>query len=298
LPWLEHLYRLFLDPYLGKHNLTVDDEFWIFLSFGIFSLLLYFKGVNVWVPAFFLMGAAIVLILRNNSYIRRRIFPTESEKIENFLNNIDTKDLNDILRFIKDYQLDTNQIIKFLQFKPQNYDIYLFIHKYQPIRSELIDYIVTQNLVNFMGEDLFCKYLLSSIDHISKEKYNYIKSQFTNEKVAKTLNLCYPFYLDHDHRVFKFFSNILIRFRNSINYGSFKLGILFLSFLIVMFAVSKDPSLLVMNQPPAGINPSEQILSNILGVIMASFILAIIFLYAIKQIFKLFRGIIYIISPV
>jgi len=297
LPWLEHLYKLFLDPFIKTHNLIIDDEFWFFLSFSIFSGILYFTKVNIWVPLGFFVGAIIVLILHNSKYIRRRIFPKEAEKIDDFLNNLKFKTQDELIIFIKSYQLETNQILKIIEYKKNNYDIYLFIRKYQLINSELLEYFISNELYKVMGPELFSQFIILSLDHISKKNYDLLRKSTNNKDIIKSLNLCYPFYLKN-HPTFKFFANIFIKIRTSINYEGLKFGILILSLVIMIFIASKDPSLLRIVPSSSKMALLTQITGNIFAFIMSVGILTLIFLLIIKGVLRLFRFIVCLFAPV
>lgn len=296
LPWLEYLYKLFLDPFIKKHNLILDDEFWILLSFTIFSGILYFTKVSVWVPISFFIGTVMILLLHNSSYIRRKVFPKESEKIDDFINKLSNKSLDDILVFIKNYQLDTAQLIKIIDHQKNNHDIYLFIIKYQSIRSEFLEYLIQNKLYETIEVDLFSKYLVHSINHISKDNYTSLKNSIDDNKIRKTLNLCYPFYLKK-HSIFKFFANSVIKFRNAINYGGVKLGVFLISLFTMLTAVSKDPSILRMTQPISKMDLLNQIMGNIFAFVMTAGILTILILILIKYILRTYRYFIYIFAP-
>lgn len=295
LPWLNHLYKLFLDRIIEKHNLKIDKEFWFFLSLGVFSLIIYFTGINIWVPLGLFFGALLILLLHNNSYIRKKLFPRQSEEIEDFLSNIKSKSNDDILNFIKNYPLETNQIIQIIQIKKDKYDIYLFIDKYQSIKSELLEYMIEEKIQDIMGEDLFCKFLLHSKEHISKNKYELLLKSKNDKKILKTINLCYPFYLKK-HQVFKFFANLIIKVRNSFNYGTTKFIIFLASMIIVLLSIKKDPSVLTI-KTQSTLPLITQLINNVLAFLIISSIITIIINYVISLLLRLFRYITYLSAP-
>lgn len=296
LPWLEYLYKLFLDPFINKHNLILDDEFWILLSFTIFSGILYFTKVSILIPISFFVGTFLIFLLNNSSYIRRKVFPKESEKIDDFINKLLNKSIDDILIFIKSYQLDTEQIIKIIEFKNDNYDIYLFILKYQLIQSELIEYLIKNKLYEIIEVDLFSKYILYSLNHISKDNYISLKNLTKDNKIKKILNLCYPFYLKK-YSIFRFFANLVIKFRNAINYGGLKLGVFFVSLFITIIIIVNDPSMLQIHSTVPNVNLLNQIMGNVFAIMMVVAIFGLIILTIVKFIFRIYRFVIYLFAP-
>ena len=266
------------------------------MSFGVFSAILYFTGVNKWVPLGFLIGSLVVLTLHNSSYIRRKIFPKQSEEIDEFLDDLSNKSLDEILTFIKKYQLDTNQLIKILNIHKDNYDIYLFIRKYQSIKSELVEYLIQNQLYIVLETDLFNQYLIGSLNHVSKEKYRELRKVLTDKRTIKTLNLCYPFYLKK-HSIFKFFSYLLMKIRNSINYGGVKVGVFVLSLFTIAFYVSKNPSMLQIDRTKQGIQLIDELMSNLFALLTLSGLFALLVLFIIGRIIKFSRFILYLFAP-
>lgn len=295
LPCLNPLYRSILDPLFRYFKIVDTMEFWIYLSFGIFATVLYATGASVWVPILFLIGAIAVLIVENNTFFRNLIFPKDSDKIKDFLDRINSKTIDEILMFIQRYQLNTEQIIQVIEHKPGTYDIYLFINKNQSIKSELLEYLIINKAYVPMGEDLFCKFLMRSLDHISKENYDLLKKIINTKKCVKTINTCYPFYLQ-DHSIFKAFAHAVIYIKNALNYGPVKWGIFSLSLAITIVIIQKYRILIQVTT-----NSKMEILSQIMGNLFIWFMIACILSlgvwFIIIRIFRLFRYVIYSCAP-
>jgi len=170
--YLTHLYKLLIEPLLKKLNLNPTEEFWYFLTLGVFSLILYFIGISWHLPFFLLMGAIVVLILENSSYIRRKYFRTTDETVGDFLSELDKKSLDDVLEFITRYSLVIEEIKRLLDSKfKEYYAVYLRIYEDQDIKVELVEYLISKKLIHVMGVELFRKYILRSNETIKYSKY-------------------------------------------------------------------------------------------------------------------------------
>ncbi len=232
LPYLEYIYAIFAENFIKKHELKIVSEFWIFLTMGIFSIILYFTGVNIILPLGFFFGAFLIFMLHNNSFIRRKWFPRQDEKVEVFLKTIDNKTLNQTLKTLKDNTFRTKQIIELLKTKyNKNYQIYEFILRYQGARTEVLSYIISKELYNNFDEGLFSKFLLKNCS-LAKDDYLRVKNLFKNKKaVLKALMISNPGYIE-ENSIFKKLSMFRYKVKNSIKYG---LGgwLLFLVALII-----------------------------------------------------------------
>lgn len=235
-PYLDYLYKIFLDSFFERHDFKVPSEFWIGLTFTIYSWILYVTGVNVWWPISFTLFTLVVFTFYNSSTVRRKVFPKDDEMIDSFLNNLQTKSQCEILDFLTEYKLDTKHLIQILNQLPDKYDVYLFIYRYQSIQSELVAYLVDHKAYSVTGDELFAEIILYSKNKIGRKRFKQLKEQKIGTKTNKTLNLCYPFYLK-EHRIFKFFADFYHRVRYALNYGPTVgniIGItLLMSFMIV-----------------------------------------------------------------
>jgi hypothetical protein len=295
LPWLEYIYQLFLDPWAKKQKLVIEDEFWIFFGFAVFSFIIYFTGSNLYLPFGFLVAAILVLIIPNSDYFKRRFFPESEAMIEEYLNSLAQKDTDDLLRFIRQNDLSSQQLIKIFEKKQGNSDVYEFVLKHQLINQELLEYIVNKNRYLEMPEETFCKYITFSKNHLNKTSYYKIMKNTTKVRIIKTFNLNYPFYLEN-HKIFKFFARSVINIRNWANYGALKIVVLFISAILV--------GVNIIQNPPIHIAASAQgwifafVLINVfLGYVMAVVIVALILFQLYGVFMKFSRAIVYLFSP-
>jgi len=289
LPYLEYLYKLFLDPFIKKYDLKIGIEFWFFLTLAIFSFVLYVVGISIYIPISFFVGALLIFILNNSSYLRRKFFPKQKEKIESFLKGINKKKLSQILSFMKSNSLNTDQIIKMLKTKhKEHYEIYKFILQKQTISQELLKYIVLNNLETYMGEKLFIKYLFKCRNSLSKKDFVFMKEKFKrNKKISKAINLCYYFHLPK-HPLFKLFASIRNNILLSIDYGSTIAFLFLISLSFTIYSVFDTIKRELMN---------KNIFSTIFATLLTSLLLTALLKWLILLLLKVYTKILHIFSP-
>ena len=147
-----------------------------------------------------------------------------------------------------------------------------------------------------MEEELFCKYLRQSLNHISRDKYNSLRRATKSDKIIRTLNLCYPFYLKK-HSEFKFFAKLCNKLIIANNYGILNILIIFVSVILVIIAIAHNPEILLSSK----VNTKTDLLSSILGNLfafgMTTLILALIIKLLISWANRFFRFLVYFFAP-
>jgi hypothetical protein len=295
LPILKHLYRLFLRPLFKWLNLKTTNEFWYFLTLAVFAVLAR-KGVALYVISLLFLGAALVLLIRNNDYIRNKLFPKQKEKIEVFLQNINKCKHAEVLQFLYENQLETKQIISVLKTRHKVHrDTYEFIMKKQMIESELLEYVINENLDKIIGKDLLTQFILRSRDAVSLRDYNVLVGKYTTDKkIMKAINVRYYFYLEK-HSVFKFLAKPVDVVRRFMNFGSGRMTIFVVSLLI---AVPILPKVIVNNPAPkGGIMIFQSILGNIMKFLILTFFIAIGVQLGVNCLLRVYRRILCFFAP-
>lgn len=292
LPYLDYLYDFFIFPTLKRHNLIVTVEFWNFLSLGIFATIIYFTELSAWVPITFLIGAALVLLLHNNSYIRRKVFPKKTEEVKCFLDDVDKKSIEEISEFVTAYSLDVKQLQRVLVTRHKNNrDLYILIYQNQQIKAELLDYMFDNRLYACSGGDVFAKYILMCKDRLGKRKYAEMVKEFRDDVcIAKALNVQYYFYAKCGP-IFRFFCWLQDYVRRGVNYGSgkalmFMIGFLF-SALLSLKALQTDSS-----PKTISVGAAVFIVVVITGVVIAGLLMGIL-----KIVLNGYRRILFLVAP-
>ncbi len=249
LPHLQYLYEIFIERWAKDRGVVFNNEFWYFTTLAIFSSVLYFTDVNVWVPVSFAAGALLAVILKNNAFLRRRLFPKQGEEIADFLAGVQGKGLADILQFLKSYSLETSQMIQILKTKHRTHrDVYQFILETQTLDMEFIEYVIENKLYGHMGSDIFAEYLVKSREHLDRRHYNELYRTFaSDEKVLRALNVHCYFYV-RKHRLFRRLAALQNSIRMSLQYGNGKpilialgWGMMVVGFFAYMAATPNKP---------------------------------------------------------
>lgn len=302
-PYLEPLYELFVDDFIKKYNIDVPDSFWFVFSLFIFSVLVVYSKLDYQASVFLLLLALLILLAKNRKIIAKKFFPKQSDAINSFIDNIQTKNLDETKKFIQQNyrQLSTNSQIKLLESKFNNNPaIYQSIFYNQIIYSELIEHIIKNNLIPNMGIDIFCDYLLGSVNTISFNYYEFIKNSYKdNDKVIKTLNVCYPFYLK-SHPIFNFFANIRISLKESMNYGNGNGVIALFSLILVIFALSTQPQSINSSKyiiPTEPLSAIFFVINLVMGFFIAIGFITIIINFCFRWLLRRYRGFLYLVSP-
>jgi hypothetical protein len=295
-PYLGYLYRIFLLNIFQKYKLFVNQEFWYLLSLSIFSFIILFFGIDVWVPVLFLIGAIIIFLSYNLPFIKRKILPPKSEIIEEFLATLDKKTLSNVTDFIKNYPLEDKQIKEILSSRfGDNYDIYNSISKYQDFESEIIEFIIDSNKIDIMGEELFCDYLRKSWNRLTLNYYKRLR-EITSEKqkIQKNLSILYPFYLSKNNK-FRSSVNFYYKIRSFIQGPGF--GVLFISsMIIVTYFYSLDPSIFAIDNP--NIDVFLKVFLTILVIILTTMIFMLFCLVIpLKLVLKFYKWVLFRMAP-
>jgi hypothetical protein len=242
-PYIKYLYGFFHKYVIQKFGLTIEKDFWYFLSFGILTSILFFSGIPYWLPVLFLSLAGLDFILHNGGFLKEKFWISPSKEIDDFFLNLEKKSQYQVIQFISLNRLSTSNIIRILQLPKFNdsCSIYDVIAKKQWIHSEMLDYIIENDLYVKMGDDLFCAFIKKSISDMNH--YNYLKltNVFrTNVQVIRTLHLCYPQYLTN-HSLFKKFAAIPLKIKNSFTfgYGNLTIFAVFFCIYIVMYVTGQ-----------------------------------------------------------
>jgi hypothetical protein len=65
-------YGFFNKYVIRKFGLTVEKDFWYFLSFGLLTAILFFSGIPYWLPVLFLSLAGLDFILHNGGFLKEK----------------------------------------------------------------------------------------------------------------------------------------------------------------------------------------------------------------------------------
>jgi hypothetical protein len=297
-PFIQYIYE-FLQKYIIKrYNLKIRNDFWYFLTFGIFSGILYFTGISWAVPLILISLAGLVFIGDNAPFLRRKVFQSSSEEIDLFFKDIEKKSLYDAINFIINTRFGTKTTIRLLNIQKfnENIQIYEYILKKIAIEGELLDYLIEHNLYAKMGDDLFCEFLKESISPTNYSSYQKLKTEFNrNERVIKTINMIYPSYLK-DHRIFKFFAKIPVKIKNFFVYGIGNIVFLAIFFGIYLSLYLKGALNYLIIPSSEQFFQVFEVFSVFISMFLASAILTIIIRFLILSITQK-RMLLYYFSP-
>ncbi len=293
-PAIEHVYDQILEPHIKKHKIIIVDDVWFCITLMLFSILLLITGTNVLYPIILFFTAVFIFLVYNNLYLRRLLFPKQEDRIEEFISQINKKELQEVLDFMKRYWLDSKYLIKILESRHnQNYNLYLFLINSQRITSEVLEFLIDQELYSYIGDSLFCKYISRCSDRISKPRYTKLMKNFEdNKRIIKTLNIFYYFYLK-DRPYFKFFATLFHKIQNFFIYGRGKI-VLFSISAILMFMVFNYFSSTIVGDITSA---EHRLLLFFLLVLASAFVLAMILYLFFFLLMKLYLVFLYLNAP-
>lgn len=198
LPLLDIFYEVIIDKGIKKYNLNVVKEFWIFFGLFVISLFYYFFGIKFEAVIFFAFATLFTLIIYNLKFFKKRLLPDNVSNIKQFISDINTKNLPEVLEFIKEYQnqLKKPDILSIFDSKHgNNWIIYDHVLKYQSFSDDILIYFIEKDRLKIFGENLFIKYLKKFRMGISYDTYQIIVDRFKDNKaIIKITNLFNPSY--------------------------------------------------------------------------------------------------------
>ena len=310
-PYLEPIYGLFVDDFITKYKIKLTSTFWFVFTLFVFSVLTLYFNLS-YQGAFFLFLLALLIFLTQNrklitNIVTTKILYNKSKIVDEFIKNIDSKNLDETKRFIINnyHELNTQDLILILQSKFCEYSAFhTSILKNQIITSELLEYIIKNDFIPKLGDDIFCEYLKFSSNPISLSSYEIIKNKYRdNPKIIKTLHVCCPSYMK-SHSIFKFFANIRLGLKESLNYGKIKYFLSILWFFVIIYAISINPipssSFIIPNTSDQSTKTLFTLLNFVnfsLSLLLTVGIFVIITLFVIVWILRRYRTLLYLVAP-
>lgn len=288
---------MIVKPVLEKWGLTVNDEFWFFLSLGLVSLLYTFNDPGILVPLIFFGGGFISLMLTNNVFFRRTFLTTPSEKKDDYVKNIGKMEFNEALEFIKGNELTNPQLKKIMKSRHKdNYTLYQYIYQYQDFDSDLIIFMAENKLESIMRSSLFLKFLFSVKDFASVKDYKKLKRIFKdNPKILKGINMMYPMYLPDS--TFKNYANFIVNLRNTLNYGSIEIFVFIFSLIFTGKVIYDSFGAFLSPLGYTGLILIIEIIVKIGIFLTLSFIVTKIIMYLIVLFIRSITYLLYFFSP-
>jgi hypothetical protein len=292
-PYLEPVYEIFIEPFVKKYGIKVPNSFIFFISMFIFSIITIYFGLNYQGAALLFLLALLILIGKNKDLIintiTKKILLNKGKLVDEFIKNIDEKELDETKRFIlnNSRELTSNDLILLMKSKFfDNSSFHMSILKSQIIDSELLDFMIENELDQKIGEDIFCDYLKYCSNSISHKSYELLATRHEkDEKIIQTQNACFPYYLKN-HSIFKYLANIRIQIKESINYGNVKKYIFVFWGFFGLFAISTHPISVPVIPQIASSNETSRLLSS--GIMLINFTLSFILTIAIFMVVTLY----------
>jgi|GEM_PF-4842782 len=113
-PYVKYLYGFFNKYVIRKFGLTVEKDFWYFLSFGILSAILFFTGIPYWLPVLFLSLEGLDFIFHNGGFLKEKFWTSPSKEIDAFFSELEKKTQYQVIQFISNNRLGTSNLIRIL----------------------------------------------------------------------------------------------------------------------------------------------------------------------------------------
>jgi len=283
-PYLDPLYKLLIEDFVNRFNIQLPVSFFFFFGMFLFSIITIYFNLSFQGSMFFLLLAVVIFLAHNRklvvNIITKKILFNKGKFVDEFIKNIDTKDLDETKRFIQNnyHELTSADLILLMNSKfNDNSSFHSSILRNQIIDSELLEFMIENALDIKIGEETFCDYLKYCSTSISHRSYYLLAERHKNDpNVIQVINACYPAYI-RNHNWFRFFANIRIQFKESINYGNFKKYLFLFWMVFGLYALSTHPTALPQAINIATNDETTRVLLGIITIInyCLSFLLTI-----------------------
>ena len=122
----------------------------------------------------------IILILEYSSLniesIKRIFKNKDQEKIDFFLNDLDKKNIRDILNFLDDYILNEDELKKLLKSKyNNNIDFHKKLISTQEIDCDFLESLISSKIVEEIPDNLLSNYIILCTTTLNKKTLDYFK---------------------------------------------------------------------------------------------------------------------------
>jgi hypothetical protein len=310
-PFLEPLYEIFIEDFVNKYDIQLPVSFFFFIGMFIFSVILICFNLNFSGAILLLLLALLILVAKNRkliiNVIIKRIRFNKGELVDNFIAKINEKGLDETIKFIlkNSNELTSNDLILLMQSKfYDNASFHRAILKSQIIESELLEYMINNDLDPKIGGDIFSDYLKYCYNAISHASYDKLAARHKNSpNVIQILNACFPVYLKN-HPIFKFFANLRIQIKESIRYGNSKRYIFYFWIFIAFSALlSQKITMPTISQIPSSDQTTHVVLNAIMlinfgiSLLLAIAICSAISLYVILWSMRRYRTLLCFFAP-
>ncbi len=286
----------------ARYGIIVPWEFWIAITFTIYTLILHFYGYSDMELLFFSSFAVLSLLFANSSLIFNFIKKVREATPETtiFLNDIESKEIKEVQKFLRENRnLNSKEVIIILESKfNTNPSIHLSILKYQKISGEILEYLITNCIDNNLDPEIVSDYVYLVKDDVSNSIIDQILFRYKEKQIWKSLFISFPM---HFHKIFLLSSLVRLRvkIRDWFNYGIGD-GVVALPALILATYTGINYYFPILQKALASFDLITIIFSfinTVMGWFIITGILFIIFKVIILITLRIFKWILYQLTP-